>query len=192
MQEQSRRQQARAHVPEVDDLIESVELAGVMKTEEHERSQTENIEMQRLLRTAPAEIHEQPDNEVRRAHQVLIHHGPVQRNLAHDYFSDIEFQVAALDVVRSREPGRQVSQDLGHVQRHTHRYSVAGMLVDGFLAIRSHVLFPGNADQHIALPHPGAISGAVARHSQRPYLPAAVSPDHTVIVQTELDGFAGN
>ena len=59
MQKHGGRQQARQQIAEINHLVESVELAGVVKAEGDERGQAKNIEMLRLMRAAPAEINEQ-------------------------------------------------------------------------------------------------------------------------------------
>src|ERR1019366_8292540 len=63
MQEHRGRQQAGHQVPEINHLIEVVELAGIVKAQRDEARQTQNIKVPGLVRAAPPEVDEQPDNE---------------------------------------------------------------------------------------------------------------------------------
>src|ERR1019366_224379 len=87
MQEQRGCQQARHQVPEINHLIEVVELAGVVKAQRDEARQTQNIKVPGFVRAAPPEVDEQPDDEVCGPHRVLIQDRPVQRLLCTRYFA---------------------------------------------------------------------------------------------------------
>src|SRR5689334_1638004 len=115
MQEESGRQQSSHEIPEIDDRIEAVQLAGVVKTKKNKRSQAENIKVARLLRTAAAEIHEQPDNQVGEADQVLVNHRPIHRHFAHDHVADRHPNAAPLYHIIRVAPDAEPHQYLGNV-----------------------------------------------------------------------------
>jgi hypothetical protein len=104
MQEHGRRHEAGDQVPEIDHLIEIVQLAGVVKTERDEARQTQNIKVPGLVRAAPPEVDEQPDDEIRGPHRVLIQDPPVQRLLRH-YQGGCQFHTPALHAVLRAAPG---------------------------------------------------------------------------------------
>jgi hypothetical protein len=72
VQEQSRRQIPRHDVPQVNHLVEIVQLAGVMERVEDKTRHAHQEEVQRARSVAAAEIHKQSDRQIDRADRVLI------------------------------------------------------------------------------------------------------------------------
>jgi len=150
MQEQGRRQQARNHIADVDRRVEGVQLAGVVERVEDEARQAQQVEVQRLRSAVAAEEHEQPDDQVGRADQVL----PVERAVAvgvgHDHFGG-DFDPAALQRVDGLAPDAGPEQQLHHVDGLAH-------------GDRGRVLDGGDPQQDIAAADAGAVGGPAGLH----------------------------
>ena len=71
MQEQGRGEPARDQIAPVNDLIEGVQLAGVVEAGKDKGSETENIKMPGFIGAAAAEINKQADGEIDSADQIL-------------------------------------------------------------------------------------------------------------------------
>ncbi len=114
MQEHGRRHQAGGQVAEINDLVECIELPGVVEAKEHERGQAQNIKVPRLLRAAAAEINEQADHQVGKSDQVLVGDGQIQGHFPHDD-SGVEVHAAAADVIDGLAPRPDAHQHLSDV-----------------------------------------------------------------------------
>ena len=114
MQEHGRRDQPGHQIAEVDDLIERIQVAGVVEAEKNEGGQAENIEVPRLVRAAAPEIDEQPDQQVCRAHHDTgtPPRGPGAARATTRW---LDFDAAALDLVLRLAPRPDAHQHLGHV-----------------------------------------------------------------------------
>src|SRR5580704_15370652 len=82
MQEQRGSQKPSHYIPQVDDLVEIVQLAGIVEGRQDETCQAQEIEMQRPRRISAPEIYKQADRQVYRAHGVLIENGRVAFSFA--------------------------------------------------------------------------------------------------------------
>src|SRR6185436_3411771 len=116
MHEDHRSEHARHDVAPVNQLVEIVQLACVVKGAENKSNQAENIEVLCFLRAATPEINEQPNCEVGYANKVQVVYGGVTRHFAHNerrlnINALVPHQVVAL------APCTQSHKDFGHVQR---------------------------------------------------------------------------
>ena len=165
MQEQGGRQEARHQVPEINHLVEIVELAGVVKAQRDEAGQAQNIKVPGLLRAAPPEVDEQPDDQVRGPHRVLVDDRPVQRLLRH-HQGRRQFHAAALQPVLRPAPRADPHQHLGHIRG----------LLD---------LDPVDVQQAVGAVDPGIQARTRRFHVQRFHAALPVYPDHTVFRKPE-------
>ncbi len=115
MEEKRGRQPPGDQISPVDDLVEVVELAGVVKAGKDEGDQAEQEEVPRLLRAAAAKIYKEPDGEIGRPHQILKIDRRIVRGLAHDDFGGELDAVSAHDIVL-RRPGAHARQNARDIQ----------------------------------------------------------------------------
>ncbi len=170
MQEHGRSQIPRHHVPQVDHLVEIIELARVVERHPHERSHAQQEEMRRP-RSAPApQVHKHPDRQVHRAHRVQEKQRPVPRSLAdHDVGRDLHPPVQ--DLVFGLAPGPERRQHLRRVAGRRRLESLHG-------------------NQRVAHMDAGRFRRAprshMHRHRTRDARDVLVLPGHAVVGQAEL------
>ena len=167
MQEDGGREQAGGHVAEVHHLVEGVELARVVESQEDERSQAENVKVLCFVRAAAPEIDEQADDQVRKADRVLIQHGAIHRHLADNQALNGDLDAAAHHQVVGLLPDPYIHQRLGDFY--------------GFADIQAP-----DTLQAVALVDAGFAGRAVGRNIQRLHARGAIDPDHSVFGQVEL------
>src|SRR5205085_10223493 len=114
--EQRRGEQTGGEIAVIDDLVERVQLPGVVKAKVDKRREAENIEVLRLLGAAAAEVNEQANDEVGEADRVLVHHCAIEGNLANDHVLDRDFYTIANNVVGATLPHAQPGQSLRNVE----------------------------------------------------------------------------
>src|SRR5215472_14614750 len=98
MQEHDWRNQPSQIVAEIHDLVERVQVAGVVETEKDEGRKAQDVEMLGLVGVAPAEVNEQSDQQVRRPYQVLEDDGPIQGRFP-NHHGGCYLKSAAFDLV---------------------------------------------------------------------------------------------
>ena len=165
VQEDGGREQAGGDVGKVDELVEIVELAGVVETGQDERNQAEDVEMAGLGCVQPAEINEQSDGQVGDADNVLVETGRIGYRLADDHLG-FGFHVMAAEDVLGAGVGAQPDQDLGDLDG-----AFDGRAVD--------------ADQNVARADAGVFGRTVALDVERHNAFAALNPGDTILGELE-------
>ena len=130
--------------------------------------QAQQEEMQRARRVAAAEIHEQADGQIHRAHGVLIEDGRIALRLADDDVGRNFDAAVVQDGVLGFSPRAQPRQNLGGLQRILN--------LDAF-----------NGEQNVARMKPRFRAGAAGLDSQRDnpnsIAGGLIDPDYAVIGQ---------
>ena len=116
MQEQRRRQEPGDQIPQVNDLVEIVQLAGVVEREQDEAGQAQQEKVQGARGAAAAEVHEQPDRQIHGADRVLIEDGGIAFGLADDDVAR-HFDAVVQDLVLDLLPGAEARQNGGDIER---------------------------------------------------------------------------
>ena len=82
MYEQRGLQENRNHVPPIDGPVKRIQFSGVMKTEEHEGHEAENIKVNGARRVPPAHKNKKTDEEIkqRRDSEVVLNRGVFLRH----------------------------------------------------------------------------------------------------------------
>ena len=111
-----RSQDAGHHVAEINDLIEGIQLTGVMETGENKRSQAKNVEVLRLVCATAAKINKQSNNQVGHSDHVLIRDGPILGNFA-DNDRGFEIHAAPMHDIFGLIPGADPHQHLRNLRR---------------------------------------------------------------------------
>ncbi len=113
MQEQSGRQEPRHHVADVNDLVEIIQLAGVVEGGEDKARKAEHVEMQRARGVAAAKIDEQADRDIDHGDGVLIVDRRIAIGFAGDDLDVERLTAITADQVLGVAPGTQGRQSLG-------------------------------------------------------------------------------
>ena len=77
MNEQRGLQENRNHVPPIDSPVKRIQLSGVMKTEQNEGDEAENIEVNGARRIPPAHKNKKTDEKIKQCGkpQVIFNRG---------------------------------------------------------------------------------------------------------------------
>ncbi len=160
-------EQTRANVGVIHHLVETRQLAGVVRTEKDEREQAKHIEVQGLVRAAAAEIDKEADQQVGAADAILIQHQSIEGNLPYDHCHR-KLGTAAAQQVAGEVPGA----DAGQMHR-----DFDGMLDGDILDALEDV-----ADVDAGV-RPGTAGSDIQRFDAR----GAIDPDYAIVGKAETE-----
>ena len=127
MDEERRLDQPGHRIAPVNDLIERVQLAGIMETVKDERGQTENVEMNRSRRAPPAHENEKPDEEVEQRSDAQIILNRRRIGLRGGDYRGFKRPAIAPHLVTDLGPRPRTEQYPGHIRRAMNRDAADGL-----------------------------------------------------------------
>ena len=172
MQEQHGSEITRNYVAQIDDLVEIVQLAGVVEGGQNKAGQAQQEEMHGARRGTAAEINKQPDGQVHRAVGIKIEERRIAFGLRdNDVVLDLLAMAVVKDRILRRLPCAQPCQNLGRLQRILN--------LDAF-----------NREQNVMRMQPRFGARTAGLHTQRDYANRLagrlIDPDHAIIGQMVL------